>query len=62
MLNAEKISDVFSASYNPRLTVITGSAMDTEVVAKCFYLGGRIDGVVITLGGKVSEVGKTMLT
>lgn len=38
-----------------------GTVTDMEDVRKVFA-DGDIDGVVITLGGKTADVGKTMLT
>ena len=49
----EKLSD-------PNLTMIAGSVTSKADVAKVFE-GGDVDGCVIALGGKTSDVGKTML-
>mmetsp|Transcript_8055 Transcript_8055/g.8899 ORF Transcript_8055/g.8899 Transcript_8055/m.8899 type:complete len:286 (+) Transcript_8055:121-978(+) len=45
---------------DPNLTMIAGDVTNKEDVAKVFEKG--IDGVVIALGGKTSDVGETMLT
>lgn len=45
---------------SPDLTVIAGDVTKAEDVAK--VLEGGVDGVVVALGGRTSEVGETMLT
>lgn len=46
---------------DPNLTVIGGDVTKPEDVAKVFE-GSSIDGVIVALGGKTSDVGDTMLT
>mmetsp|Transcript_18043 Transcript_18043/g.41042 ORF Transcript_18043/g.41042 Transcript_18043/m.41042 type:complete len:234 (-) Transcript_18043:55-756(-) len=48
--------------YDGRLTMIAGSVTDKADVAKAFAASETIDGVIIGLGGKTSDVGNTMLT
>jgi nucleoside-diphosphate-sugar epimerase len=45
---------------DPKLTMIAGDVTKKEDVAKVFE--SDIDGVIIALGGKTSDVGETMLT
>mmetsp|Transcript_24403 Transcript_24403/g.35678 ORF Transcript_24403/g.35678 Transcript_24403/m.35678 type:complete len:203 (+) Transcript_24403:69-677(+) len=45
---------------DPNLTLIGGSVTNPSDVAKMFE--GQVDGVVVALGGKTSDVGDTMLT
>lgn len=45
---------------DPNLTLIGGSVTNPSDVAKMFE--GQVDGVIVALGGKTSEVGDTMLT
>lgn len=52
--NAEKIIS------DPNLTLIGGDVTNAADVAKVFE--NKIDGVVVALGGKTSDVGDTMLT
>ena len=48
---------------NPNLIVEKGSVTEASDVAKVFAAAtDNIDGVIIALGGKTSDVGKTMLT
>lgn len=48
---------------DPNLTVIEGSVTDPVAVSNVFEQAGKfIDGVVVALGGKTKDVGKTMLT
>lgn len=48
---------------NPNLTMIAGSVTNPSDVAKVFEsAAGPIDGVIVGLGGKTSDVGETMLT
>mmetsp|Transcript_18042 Transcript_18042/g.41041 ORF Transcript_18042/g.41041 Transcript_18042/m.41041 type:complete len:124 (-) Transcript_18042:55-426(-) len=42
--------------------MIAGSVTDKADVAKAFAASETIDGVIIGLGGKTSDVGNTMLT
>jgi len=45
-----------------RLTVVTGSVTDPAAVAKTFAAApDAVSGVVVSLGGKTKDVGKTML-
>lgn len=46
---------------NPNLTMIAGSVTNPADVAKVFDTAS-IDGVIVGLGGKTSDVGETMLT
>jgi len=46
---------------DPKLTVIGGDVTKKEDVAKVFAAAPQIDGVVVALGGKTSDVGDTML-
>lgn len=46
---------------DPKLTMIAGDVTNQADVDKVFA-SGKIDGVVIALGGKTSDVGDTMLT
>lgn len=46
---------------NPNLTMIGGSVTNPADVAKVFS-AAPIDGVIVALGGKTSDVGDTMLT
>ena len=46
---------------NPNLTLIGGDVTKKEDVDKVFD-AAKIDGVVVALGGKTSDVGETMLT
>ncbi|KAL7565923.1 hypothetical protein ACA910_021506 [Epithemia clementina (nom. ined.)] len=46
---------------NDKLTLIGGDVTKKEDVEKVFKTGSKIDGVVIALGGKTSDVGDTML-
>lgn len=46
---------------NPNLTVIGGDVTKMADVEKVFAAAGKIDGVVVALGGKTSDVGDTML-
>lgn len=45
----------------PNLTMIAGDVTNKDDVAKVFA-GQDVDGVIIALGGKTSDVGETMLT
>ena len=45
---------------DPNLTVVQGSVTDPAAVARCFTKDTT--GVVVSLGGKTKDVGKTMLT
>lgn len=47
---------------NPRLKVIQGDVTDQVAVNRVFESAKDISGVVVALGGRASEVGKTMLT
>lgn len=47
---------------SPNLTMIAGSVTNVADVAKVFSTDNPIDGVIIALGGKTSDVGETMLT
>jgi len=47
---------------DPKLTLIGGDVTKPEDVAKVFAASDTIDGVVVALGGKTSDVGDTMLT
>lgn len=46
---------------DPKLTVIAGDVTKKADVDKVFE-AGKIDGVIVALGGKTSDVGETMLT
>lgn len=46
---------------DPKLTMIGGDVTKAGDVAKIFE-AGTVDGVVVALGGKTSDVGETMLT
>lgn len=46
---------------DPNLTMIAGDVTKPADVAKVFE-AGSVDGVVVALGGKTSDVGDTMLT
>ena len=46
---------------NPNLTLIGGDVTKMADVEKVFSTGESIDGVVVALGGKTSDVGDTML-
>lgn len=46
---------------NPNLTMIGGDVCNAADVSKVFE-AGDIDGVIVALGGKTSDVGETMLT
>ena len=46
---------------NPNLTVIGGDVTKMTDVERVFSAAGKIDGVVVALGGKTSDVGDTML-
>jgi uncharacterized protein YbjT (DUF2867 family) len=46
---------------NPNLNMIAGDATKKSDVDKVFE-NGDVDGVIVALGGKTSEVGETMLT
>jgi len=46
---------------DPKLTLIAGDVTNKADVDKVFE-GNDIDGVIVALGGKTSEVGETMLT
>lgn len=54
-------SDAGKPLEDPNLTVIGGDVTNPADVAKVFE-AGDIDGVVVALGGKTSDVGDTMLT
>jgi uncharacterized protein YbjT (DUF2867 family) len=45
---------------DPKLKMIAGDVTKKEDVAKVFE--GEVDGVIVALGGKTSDVGETMLT
>lgn len=45
-----------------KLTMIAGDVTKQADVDKVFATGNKIDGVIIGLGGKTSDVGETMLT
>lgn len=56
-------SEAGSPLTDPNLTMIAGSVTNPSDVAKVFTSdAGPIDGVVVGLGGKTSDVGETMLT
>lgn len=46
---------------NPNLTLIGGDVTKMADVEKVFSAAGKVDGVVVALGGKTSDVGDTML-
>jgi nucleoside-diphosphate-sugar epimerase len=46
---------------NPKLTMIGGDVTNMADVDKVFA-AGPIDGVIVALGGRTSDVGETMLT
>lgn len=52
--------DAGKALTDDKLTMIKGSVTSTADVAKVFEQ--QVDGVIIALGGKTSDVGETMLT
>lgn len=54
-------SDADKPLANDNLTVIAGDVTNPADVAKVFD-GRDIDGVIVALGGKTSDVGETMLT
>ena len=54
-------SDADKPLIDGKLTVIAGDVTNPADVAKVFE-GRDIDGVVVALGGKTSDVGETMLT
>ena len=54
-------SDADKPLADDKLTVIAGDVTNPADVAKVFE-GRDIDGVVVALGGKTSDVGETMLT
>ena len=47
---------------DPNLTILQGSVTSASDVAKVFDAANDIEGVIIALGGKTKDVGKTMLT
>jgi uncharacterized protein YbjT (DUF2867 family) len=47
---------------NPKLTVIAGDVTKPQDVDKVFAAAPKLDGVIVALGGKTSDVGDTMLT
>lgn len=56
-------SEAGSPLTDPNLTMIAGSVTNPSDVAKVFTSdAGPIDGVIVGLGGKTSDVGETMLT
>jgi len=56
-------SDAGTPLANPNLTVIGGDVTNLADVSKVFETSaGPIDGVIVALGGKTSDVGETMLT
>ena len=54
-------ADAGSPLTDPKLTVIAGDVTKKADVDKVFE-AGKIDGVIVALGGKTSDVGETMLT
>jgi len=53
-------ADAGTSLTDPKLTVIAGDVTKKADVAKVFE-AGKIDGVIVALGGKTSDVGDTML-
>lgn len=47
---------------NSKLTVIAGDVTKPQDVDKVFAAAPKVDGVIVALGGKTSDVGDTMLT
>jgi hypothetical protein len=46
---------------DPKLTILAGDVTKAADVSKVFAAAGKIDGVIIALGGKTADVGETML-
>jgi nucleoside-diphosphate-sugar epimerase len=52
-------SDADKILNDPKLTLIQGSVTDPDAVDKLFASDRDISGVVVALGGKTKDVGKT---
>jgi len=62
MKNPERVDSAETLMTNSRLTVLKGDVTDQKEVDAVFDAASDITGVIVALGGKTKDVGKTMLT